>query len=144
MVDSALPIIAGAASIAGGVAKRSAYRSQAAAADFEARQYDLRAKQVSADRRKELNDALASLAVSASQRNVSSNSPTAAAIRAKTVQDSKDAEGREVLGEKNAAFSKRYEAAGHRRAGTYALIGGLAGGISSLASSSLFKPGGSS
>lgn len=138
-VAAAGPIISGGLSVFGGIKKRQSLKEQALAAEYEARSFDLRAKQVAADRQAELRDAFASIAVARSGAGLSLDSPTAQAIENRARRKSNSAEFREVLGERQAAFSKRNEAKQLRQAGNMALISGLAQGISSASSSSLFK-----
>lgn len=142
VVGAAAPIVSGGLSVFSGAKERQSLREQAFASEYEARSFDLRARQASADRRSELRDAMAAIQVARAGSNVSLDSPTALAVERGLRAASSRAEVREVLGEKQAAFGKRLEAKQLRKAGNSALISGIARGIGSASGSSLFRPKG--
>ena len=142
MAQAAGPLVSGGLSIFGGFKQRQAAKEQALAAEYEARSFDIRAKQIAADRSAELRSALAVIEVQRARGNLDPNSQTAQAIENSTRRQSQIAADREILGERQSAYGKRVEAKQHRRAGTAALIGGFAEGIAQASKSSLFKPGG--
>lgn len=138
----AAPLVAGGLSVFGGLKKRQSLREQALGAEYEARSFELRAQQVAADRRHELRQTLSAIKALRATSGAGLDSPTAQAIERGTKAASARAEDREVLGERQSAFSKRREASGLRKAGTAALISGVAQGVSSASRSSIFRPGG--
>lgn len=142
IASAAGPILSGGLSIFGGLKQRQSLKEQAFAAEYEARSFDLRAKQIAADRSAELRSALSALEVRRAQSNVDPNSSTAQAFEGSARRQSATATDREQLAERQAGFAKRQEARQLRKAGNAALIGGIAQGIASASTSSLFKPGG--
>lgn len=141
MAQAVMPLASAGFSIAGGFAQRKAARERAAAAEYEARSFDLRAKQVTADRNAELRESLAAMSVARAGVNLDPTSPTSQALENEMKFDNQNAKAREVLSERQSAFAKRNEARQHRQAGTMALISGFGAAIGQASQSSLFKPG---
>lgn len=126
-------LVSGFSSIASGLNESAQMRSQAAAAEYNAQISDIRATQISADRKDELNAALGSINAIRSTRGVSLDSATGRAIRNDRRRRARDAENTEVLGERLNGMSLRNEASGLRRASKWAKISGFAKSLPSFA-----------
>lgn len=118
--------------VIGGLSRRASLRSQARAREYEANIADLRAAQISQDRRRELDEALDTIEVVRAGRNLDPDSPTALAFERRAASNSFEAEDREVLGERFRGVALRTEARENRKAGTAALVAGVGEALASL------------
>ena len=118
-------VLAGGMSIAEGMSQSSAMKSQAKAAEYEAKIANLRGVQKSASRKEELNQALGAIDTIRAGRGLSGGSATARAIRSDRRERSRYAENNEVLSERLVGMSKRNEAAGLRAGAKWATIKGF-------------------
>lgn len=123
----------GTFSILSGLNEKERLKEQAYAAEYEAQIHRLRGKQEGAARREELNSTLSAISVLRSQRGLSSDSPTAMAIRRDQRRQSRDAENAAVLGHKLDETASRNRASSLRRAAPWAAAGGFARSLSSFA-----------
>lgn len=122
--------LSGFSAIQGGRTEAARLKSQAKMQEYNAKIAELRGKQVSADRREELNSTLAAINTIRASRGVGMDSPNAAAIRKQTREQSQRAETREVLSERLGAVSARTEASQLRGAAPFAVLSGFAKGAS--------------
>lgn len=131
-VLSAVPVVG---SIVGGLGQRAALKSEAKSLEYQARAERLRGKQISAQRRAELNEALASIDAIRVGRGLGLDSPGGANLRRVNVRNAETNENAEVLSSKFRETDLKTAAAAKRRAAPFALIGGIANAASSLAGS---------
>ena len=130
----ALTVLAVGAPIAAGIARSDALKSQAKAAEFEAKISRLRGKQISGQKRVELNRVIAAIDTIRSTRGVGIDSPTGQAIRGATRREAKFARNAAVLTETLNAVRAQTAAEGFRAAAPFAVISGFAQSASTLSS----------
>ena len=109
-------------------------KMQARAADQAAKSQMLQAKQVEAERTKELNDTIATIDALRAGRGASLDSPTAQVVERQTKKRSADIMLAETLGIREGAQGSRLQAAGLRSSASAALISGYARAGTTLAS----------
>lgn len=139
-MSAVLTGVSAGASLIGGLQQRAALKSQAKAAEFQARAERLRGAQIAAIRRDEFNEAVAAIDTIRVERGLSLDSPGADAIRAQTKSAARLNEQTEVLSSRFRETDLRNEAAARRRAATAALIGGVTSAGSTIASFAAGKP----
>lgn len=86
--------------ILGGLGEAQGMKEQAKLAQYNARLSDLRATQISASRREELNQVLATTQAIAGSSGIDLSSSTLLNLKRQTRRDAQDAENAEVLGER--------------------------------------------
>lgn len=126
-------VVGGGMSILQGFQQREMYKGRAMAAEREAQIAELQGKQVNAQRRDELNQALGAIDVLRSGRGVNLDSETGRAIRRDRRTRGQTAINNEVLGYRLGAVSKRNEASGYRSAGKWSVIQGFGRAIPKFA-----------
>ena len=119
-------------SILSGFGQRAQMRSEAKAAQYEARVAELRGKQVSANETQRLNEALSAIESIRAGRNVGADSATGAAIREDRRRKSAQQENVGVLSERLDAVSKRNRARALKNAGDWAVVGGFGEALGTL------------
>lgn len=120
-------------SIQAGNAQAAAYRAQARSAEDMARQQDLQATQISAQRLNELNANLAAIDAVRSGANVTGDSPTQATIVKSFTTESLNARDNEVLNAKLRGLSARNAARAAYGDANAAKWGGYIGAVGKLA-----------
>lgn len=133
--------VKGVSSIVGGMNESAAMRSQAAAAEYEAKIADLRGIQAAGDRRQELNDVLGAIDSIRSGRGVSLDSATGRAIRRDRRESSRYAENIDVLNHRLEGSALRNQAAGLRRGAKWKKVKGFLDAIPDFASAAGGSPG---
>lgn len=127
------PIISPILSIASGFSKAKAANTEAANLDRIASDKGLQAKQVSAIRREERNEALSTINAVRAARGLSIDSPGSSAIKARTRERADENENAEVLSIKNEQQTLINQAASKRRSAKFAVIGGFGKALTSIA-----------
>ena len=137
MAQAAVPVLAGisaVSSLAGGFAQARGLDAQRQAAEYQAKNLRLQAKQVGAENARDLNETLSTIDAIRSYRNVSIDSPTAMVIertRKTRAQDVDNAQRLEIM---QGVTDARYQAKMAKKAKPFAILSGIGGAASSLAS----------
>lgn len=131
-----VPVVGG---LVQGLGQKAALKSEAKSLEYQARAEKLRGKQISAVRRQELNETLATIDSIRVSRGLSIDSPGGANIRRQNRVVSQTNENAEVLSSKFRETDIKTQAAAKRRAAPFALLGGVMNAAGSLSQSSFFK-----
>ena len=122
------------AQVLGGLGEAKAMKEQAKLAQYNARMSDLRATQISAARKEELNQTLATTQAIAGSSGIDLSSSTLLTLKRKIRQDSRDAENAEVLGERVRGVGYRTQASNLRKGSTMVAVTGIMQGLGSAGS----------
>lgn len=122
------------ATVGGGLAQAQGMKEQAKVAQYNARMSDLKAKQISAARREELNKVLSTTQAIAGASGIDLSSSTLLNLKRQTRQDSNAAENAEVLGERVRGVNFRTEASNLRRGATFVGVTSVVQGLGQAAS----------
>ncbi|MHA7900769.1 MAG: hypothetical protein ACX94B_12970 [Henriciella sp.] len=121
------------AQVLGGLGEAQAMKERAKLARYNARMSELRATQISATRKEELNKVLATTQTIAGSSGIDLSSSTLLTLKKKIRQDSRDQENAEVLGERVRGVGFRTEASNLRRGSTMVAVTGLIRGLGTAA-----------
>jgi len=122
------------ASIYSGIQQSKAYDAQSQAARIEGEIAGIRGKQISAQKRDELNRVLASIDTMRVSRGVGLDSPTSFAIRQNERERSRYARGAADLGTRLEQFRSNTAARGYSQAANSAYVGGFLNALPQLVS----------
>lgn len=142
-MSQVLASVSALGSIAGGFGQAAALKTEARNLEFQAKAERLRGKQISAQRRDQLNETLSAIDSIRASRGLATDSLGGMAIRAKQREVSRNNENSEVLTSKFRETDLKAQARSRRRAAPFAIIAGFAGAAGSLASSTMFDKKGS-
>ena len=131
-MSQALQVIPVVGSLAQGLGQRAALKSETKSLEYQARGERLRGQQISAVRRQELNEVLATIDSIRVARGLSIDSPGSANIRRTTRKNSQTNENAEVLSSKFRETDIKTQAAAKRRAAPFALLAGIASSSASF------------
>lgn len=139
-MSAALALTGIAGTLLSGAGESAALKSEAKSLEYQAKAERLRGKQISAARRDDLNDTLATIDAIRASRGVSLDSPSAVAYRRHVVKTSQTNENVEVLSSKFRETDIKTQAAAKRRAAPFTLLAGISRSAN-LASGFLDKTG---
>lgn len=141
-MSAALQMVPAVGGLVQGLGQRAALKSEAKALEYQAKAEQLRGKQISAVRRQELNETLATIDSIRVSRGLSVDSPGSVNIRRQNRSVSQTNENAEVLSSKFREMDIKTQAAAKRRAAPFALLAGITNAAGSLAGTSFFNKGG--
>lgn len=137
-MSAAFPIIGAGLSLASGFGQARALKTEAAQIERVREDEKVKAKQISAIRREETNQALATIDAVRAARGLSIDSGSGSNLRRVALSRARENENAEQLSSKNRQETLKTQAALKRRAAPFAILSGVAGATSSLAD--LYKP----
>lgn len=120
--------------MAEGLFQAKSLKEEAKVAQYNARLSDIRAKQISAARREELNKVLSTTRAIAGSSGIDLSSSTLLNLKRQTRRDAYDAENAEVLGEKVRGVNFRTEARNKKAAAPFVAVTGVMRGLSKIGS----------
>jgi hypothetical protein len=132
-MSQVFPIGGAGLSIMGGFSQARALKTEAKQIERSRKDEELRGKQISAIRREQTNEALATIDAVRVSRGLSIDGPGGVNIRRVNRDRARENENAEVLSSKNRQETLKTQAAMKRRAAPFAVLSGFASAASSLA-----------
>lgn len=132
-MSQAISFLAAPLSLASGLGQARALRTEAAQLERVRADEALKGKQISAIRREQVNEALATIDAIRASRGLSIDGPGGVNIRRVNRDRARENENAEVLSSKNRQETLKTQAALKRRAAPFAILSGVGGAVSSLA-----------
>jgi len=130
----ALPLIGAAASLAGGISQAQSLKNEAASLERKARDEGIKGKQLSAIRREQRNEVLATINAVRASRGIDIDSPGSVNFSQHNRDRSDENEAAELLGIKNNQETLKTQAVLRRRQAPFAILGSVSNAASSLSS----------